>query len=80
MKLLPDANLSWRLTDKLKVHFTDCMHVDKTPIGYRNNTRTPTKKGFKNQYETTKNYPLSTVVFSPGWPAASGALHHRPAY
>ena len=28
MKLLLDANLSWRLTDILKQHFTDCFHVD----------------------------------------------------
>jgi hypothetical protein len=47
MKLLPEANLSWRLTDKLKPHFTNCIHVDKTPIEYRNITRTPRKKGFK---------------------------------
>lgn len=30
MKLLLDANLSWRLVDKLKPHFTDCVHVDRT--------------------------------------------------
>lgn len=28
MKLLLDANLSWRLTKKLKPHFGDCFHVD----------------------------------------------------
>ena len=28
MKLLLDANLSWRLTTKLKTHFEDCFHVD----------------------------------------------------
>jgi predicted nuclease of predicted toxin-antitoxin system len=28
MKLLLDANLSWRLTVKLKSHFNDCFHVD----------------------------------------------------
>ncbi len=28
MKLLLDANISWRLTVKLKSHFTDCFHVD----------------------------------------------------
>ncbi|SEM27538.1 hypothetical protein SAMN05216436_10371 [bacterium A37T11] len=28
MKLLLDANLSWRLTKKLKTHFDDCFHVD----------------------------------------------------
>lgn len=34
MKLLLDANLSWRLTIKLKGHFQDCFHVDK--IGLNN--------------------------------------------
>lgn len=28
MKLLFDANLSWKLSAKLKEHFTDCQHVD----------------------------------------------------
>jgi predicted nuclease of predicted toxin-antitoxin system len=28
MKLLLDANISWRLVNKLKDHFEDCFHVD----------------------------------------------------
>ncbi len=28
MKLLLDANISWRLTTVLKEHFTECLHVD----------------------------------------------------
>jgi len=28
MKLLLDANISWRPSDKLKIHFGDCFHVD----------------------------------------------------
>ena len=32
MKLLLDANLSWRLAEKLKAHFTDCLHVDKAGL------------------------------------------------
>ncbi len=28
MRLLLDANISWRLADKLKSHFDDCKHVD----------------------------------------------------
>lgn len=28
MKLLLDANVSWRLTAKLKSDFTNCFHVD----------------------------------------------------
>ena len=32
MKLLLDANLSWRLTKSLKQYFTDCEHIDKTSL------------------------------------------------
>lgn len=32
MKLLLDANLSWRLAEKLKAHFADCLHVDRTGL------------------------------------------------
>lgn len=28
MKLLLDANISWRLSTKLKSYFDDCLHVD----------------------------------------------------
>ncbi len=28
MKLLLDANVSWRLAVKLKLHFEECFHVD----------------------------------------------------
>ena len=32
MKLLLDANLSWRLTTILKQHFTDCFHIDQVGL------------------------------------------------
>jgi len=32
MKLLLDANLSWRLTSVLSEHFGDCIHVNKTKL------------------------------------------------
>jgi predicted nuclease of predicted toxin-antitoxin system len=32
MKLLLDANISWRLTAKLQIHFTDCFHVDRAGL------------------------------------------------
>jgi len=32
MKLLLDANISWRLAAKLKMHFEDCFHVDHTDL------------------------------------------------
>jgi predicted nuclease of predicted toxin-antitoxin system len=32
MKLLLDANLSWRLTSVLTEHFGECIHVNKTDL------------------------------------------------
>lgn len=32
MKLLLDANISWRLARNLKSHFEDCLHVDYTGL------------------------------------------------
>jgi len=32
MKLLLDANISWRLTAILSDHFGDCVHVNKTEL------------------------------------------------
>jgi predicted nuclease of predicted toxin-antitoxin system len=32
MKLLLDANVSWRLAARLKSHFEDCIHVDHIAI------------------------------------------------
>ena len=32
MKLLLDANISWRLSLKLKLHFGDCFHVDHNEL------------------------------------------------
>jgi predicted nuclease of predicted toxin-antitoxin system len=32
MKLLLDANLSWRLTSILTEHFGECLHVNKTGL------------------------------------------------
>jgi len=32
MKLLLDANLSWRLTTVLSEHFGECIHVNKTEL------------------------------------------------
>lgn len=32
MKLLLDANLSWRLVERLKPQFADCVHVDRTGL------------------------------------------------
>ena len=31
MKLLLDANISWRLLSILKEHFGDCLHIDDLP-------------------------------------------------
>jgi predicted nuclease of predicted toxin-antitoxin system len=34
MKLLLDANISWRIAAKLKNHFEDCLHVDKIGLAF----------------------------------------------
>ena len=34
MKLLLDANISWRLAVKLKLHFTDCVHIEFTSLTF----------------------------------------------
>jgi len=35
MKLLLDANLSWRLTSVLSEYFGECVHVNKTELPIR---------------------------------------------
>ncbi len=32
MKLLLDANISWRLSAKLQTYFEDCLHIDKIGV------------------------------------------------
>jgi predicted nuclease of predicted toxin-antitoxin system len=32
MKLLLDANILWRIVAGLKLHFPDCVHMDKTGL------------------------------------------------
>ena len=32
MKLLLDANISWRLVERLKPYFKDCFHVEKVAL------------------------------------------------
>ena len=32
MRLLLDANISWKLTNKLKIYFDDCKHVDQIEL------------------------------------------------
>ncbi len=51
MKLLLDANLSWRLTVKLKSHFEDCLHVDQIVL----------KQVSNNEYSLFRQY----IVKSP---------------
>ena len=34
MRLLLDANISWRLIPQLQIHFEDCWHVDKTDLSH----------------------------------------------
>ncbi len=34
MKLLFDANISYRIVKKLKIHFPDCLHVSKSGLTF----------------------------------------------
>lgn len=53
-KLLLDANLSWRLTNSLKRHFSACEHVDKTGL------RTPAKDTEIWNYALEKHFIIVT--------------------
>ena len=48
MKLLLDANISWRLIDKLKVHFNDCFHVDHIGLTFPATDREIWKQALTN--------------------------------
>ncbi|MBX3293349.1 MAG: DUF5615 family PIN-like protein [Acidobacteria bacterium] len=34
MNLLLDANISWRLVERLEQHFDSCVHVDRIGLGF----------------------------------------------
>lgn len=53
MKLLLDANLSWRLTVKLKAYFSDCVHVEQV-------RSTPMKDLEIWRYALENNYMIIT--------------------
>jgi len=55
MKLLLDANVSWRLTSILKEHFGECIHVDDVP-----NLTFPAKDTKIWQYAKDNEYTIIT--------------------
>ena len=55
MKLLLDANVSWRLTSVLKDHFDECVHVDDIP-----ELEFPAKDSKIWQYAKTNGYTIIT--------------------
>lgn len=54
MKLLLDANLSWRMIPALKTHFDDCFHVDQIGL------RVPSKDKEIWEYAKTMNLVIVT--------------------
>jgi len=54
MKLLLDANISWRLTSVLSEHFGECIHVNKTELPY------PAKDTEIWNYAATNGYTIIT--------------------
>lgn len=78
MKLLLDANVSWRLSVKLKIHFDDCSHVDhiglKTPASdkdiwnyaLRNNLIIVTNDDDFNNLLNLKGYPPKIILLRTG--------------
>jgi len=54
MKLLLDANISWRLTSVLSEHFGECVHVNKTELPK------PAKDTEIWNYAAANNYTIIT--------------------
>ena len=54
MKLLLDANLSWRLISSLKTAFGECVHVNNTSLSH------PPKDSDIWQYAKDNNYTIIT--------------------
>jgi len=54
MKLLLDANISWRLTAVLSEHFGECVHVNKTELSK------PAKDTEIWNYAATNGYTIIT--------------------
>ena len=55
MKLLLDANVSWKLVANLKEHFVECVHVDDIP-----ELEFPAKDAQIWQYAKDKGYTIIT--------------------
>ena len=78
MKLLLDANVSWRLWAKLKFHFDDCLHVDHIGLNVpasddeiwdyamRNNLIIVTNDDDFNNFLNLKGYPPKIILLRTG--------------
>ncbi len=78
MKLLLDANLSWRLTASLKNHFDDCIHIDHCNIlapakdieiwnfALKNNFIIVTNDDDFLHLINTKNFPPRVILLRTG--------------
>lgn len=78
MKLLLDANISWRLIAKLKTHFEDCFHADHIGIPVRAKDTAIWNHALTNEliivtndddflnFATAKGFPPKVVLLKTG--------------
>ncbi len=69
MKLLFDANMSFRIVKKLEIHFPDCLHVSKTGLNLPVSDRIIWQFALQNDYTIVTYdedfYELSNLYNSP---------------
>jgi predicted nuclease of predicted toxin-antitoxin system len=69
MKLLLDANLSWRLTAVLSEHFGECAHVNKTGLPFPPTDSQIWKYAAKNGYIiVTQDSDFLNFLETQGYP------------
>ena len=69
MKLLLDANVSWRLTAVLSEHFGECIHVNKTELPKPAKDTEIWKYAAKNGYTiVTQDSDFVNLIEAKGFP------------
>jgi len=95
MKLLLDANISWRITAQLQQHFDDCKHIDRTELNspakdidiwnyaLKNNFIIVTNDDDFLHFINTKNFPPKIILLRTGNQSsdyiAKLLIRHKPA-
>ena len=69
MKLLLDANLSWRLIRPLQVHFTEIIHVKDTQLNYPSSDISIWNYAYENGYcIVTNDEDFLQLLLQKGFP------------